>query len=129
MAKPAGALVERKGPPTRWRISERSGGSAFARNECFARSWRSQPKLSSSVRSAYALEDFRALRRISLGKNPVLLAKTALARVERKGPPTRWRDFRALRRISLRENSERRLVSRVGIEPTTRRLRVCCSAN
>ena len=30
---------------------------------------------------------------------------------------------------SLRENQERRLVSRDGIEPSTRRLRVCCSAN
>ena len=30
---------------------------------------------------------------------------------------------------SLREKQERRLVSRLGIEPRTRRLRVCCSAN
>ena len=30
---------------------------------------------------------------------------------------------------SLREEPERRLVSRLGIEPRTRRLRVCCSTN
>ena len=42
-----------------------------------------------------------------------------------------WESTYALRATvdSLRGNYERKLVSRVGIEPTTRRLRVCCSAN
>jgi hypothetical protein len=36
---------------------------------------------------------------------------------------------RRLRRAAFACNHERRLVSRGGIEPPTRRLRVCCSAN
>jgi hypothetical protein len=31
--------------------------------------------------------------------------------------------------LSQSEDADERVVSRVGIEPTTRRLRVCCSAN
>ena len=46
---------------------------------------------------------------------------------EREGPPTRR--FATTPADSLREKGERRLVSRLGIEPRTRRLRVCCSAN
>jgi hypothetical protein len=42
-------------------------------------------------------------------------------RIEREG----WPASRSL----AHDSGERRLVSRVGIEPTTRRLRVCCSAN
>jgi len=98
----------------------RSGGSAFACNQSEGRS---QPKLAQAVPSTYALAKFSALRRTAFARNqsegrsqPKLARAVSSAYALAK--------FSALRRISLRMQPERRLVSRVGIEPTTRRLRV-----
>ena len=55
------------------------------------------------------------------------LASRSLSPQTVRVPPTRR--FATAPADSLRLNRERRLVSREGIEPSTRRLRVCCSAN
>ena len=91
-------------PPTRWRILERYGGSAPSR-EGQLQGEASRPPTRWRILERYGGSAFAET--IAWRSQPKLSSSVN----------------------SLREKSERRLVSRVGIEPTTRRLRVCCSAN